>query len=72
MRITVVDSEEKVGFRLRNSQVRKIPYTLVVGDNEVRDNTLTYRLYGQEKQTNISVDDFSKLILEEIDTKRHY
>ena len=71
VRVKVDDSEEKVGFRLRNSQVRKIPYSLVVGDNEVRDKTLTYRLYGQEKQTNISSDDFSKLILEEIGTKRH-
>ena len=72
VRAQVDGSDEKVGFRLRNSQVRKIPYTLVVGDNEVRDHSVTYRVYGQEKQTNIPVKDFSDLITREIAEKRHY
>lgn len=72
IRASVDDSEEKVGFRLRNSQVRKIPYTIVIGDNEMRDQTVTYRLYGQEKQVTISQGDFAGLINEEIASKRHY
>jgi threonyl-tRNA synthetase len=72
IRASVDDSEEKVGFRLRNSQVKKIPYTIVIGDNEKRDQTLTYRLYGQEKQITISQVEFENLILDEITSKRHY
>jgi len=72
IRASVDDSEEKVGFRLRNSQVRKIPYTIVIGDNEMRDQTVTYRLYGQEKQVTVSQGDFAGLISEEIASKRHY
>jgi threonyl-tRNA synthetase len=72
IRVSVDDSEEKVGFRLRNSQVKKIPYTVVIGDNELRDKTLTYRLFGQEKQVTISQADFSRLIIDEIESKRHY
>ncbi|MFA5421234.1 MAG: threonine--tRNA ligase [Bacilli bacterium] len=72
VRAQVDDSEEKVGFRLRNSQIRKIPYTIVVGDNEVRDKSLTYRLYSQEKQVTISAVEFAQMILDEIITKRHY
>lgn len=72
VRAQVDASEEKVGFRLRNSQVKKIPYTIVVGDNEVREKSLTYRLYGQEKQVTISYDEFVALLLKEIADKRHY
>lgn len=72
IRASVDDSEEKVGFRLRNSQVRKIPYTIVIGDNEMRDQTVTYRLYGQEKQVTVSQGDFAGLISDEITSKRHY
>ncbi len=72
IRVNVDDSEEKVGFRLRNSQVKKVPYTVVIGDNEMRDQTLTYRLYGQEKQIAIPQADFAKLITDEIQSKRHY
>lgn len=72
VRAQVDASEEKVGFRLRNSQVKKVPYTIVVGDNEVREKSLTYRLYGQEKQVTISYDEFVALLLKEIADKRHY
>lgn len=72
VRAQVDSSEEKVGFRLRSSQVRKIPYTLVVGDKEVNEKSVTYRVYGQEKQVNVSAKDFSDLITLEISEKRHY
>ena len=72
VRAQVDASEEKVGFRLRNSQVRKVPYTLVVGDKEVTEKTVTYRVYGQDKQVNVSAKDFSDLITLEISEKRHY
>jgi len=72
VRAQVDASEEKVGFRLRNSQMRKIPYTIVIGDNEMRDGTVTYRVYGSEEQTTVKDGGFVALIKEEIASKRHY
>ena len=64
LRVELDDSEEKLGYRIRNSQLMKIPYTLVIGDNEV-----TYRKYGNEKQVTVSQEEFIKMINEEIETK---
>ena len=61
-------SEEKLGYRLRGSQVRKIPYTLVIGDNEAKDNSVTYRKYGQKEQITVSLDEFIKLVQDEVKT----
>ncbi len=69
LRVELDDSEEKLGYRIRNSQMMKIPYTLVIGDNEVKNNTVTYRKYGTDKQVTVSVDDFIKMINEEIESK---
>ncbi|MFA7417684.1 MAG: threonine--tRNA ligase [Acholeplasma sp.] len=53
---------EKLGYKIREAQTLKIPYQLVLGDNEMHTNSLTYRLYGSDKQINVSIDDFIKLL----------
>ncbi len=68
-RVELDDSNEKLGYRLRNSQVRKIPYTIVIGDHERDDKTVTYRKYGQKEQITVSLEEFNKLLKEEIETK---
>ena len=68
-RVELDDSQEKLGYRMRNAQINKIPYTLVIGDKEVNDQSLTYRRYGNEKQINIKVDEFIKLIDKEVKNK---
>jgi len=72
VRCNLDDSNEKLGYRLRNSQVQKIPFTLVVGDKEKENRTVTYRVLGDEKQVNVSLEDFMKLIRNSIDTKARY
>ena len=69
IRVEKDDANEKLGYRLRNTQVRKIPYTIVVGDNERDNKTVTYRKYGQKDQITVSIDEFLTLIKEEIRTK---
>lgn len=61
--------DEKLGYRMRESQTRKIPYTLVIGDNERDNNMVTYRKFGSKESTTVSIDDFIKLIHEEIINK---
>jgi threonyl-tRNA synthetase len=66
------DSNEKLGYRLRNSQVQKIPFTLVIGDKEVASRSVTYRVYGDEKQVTVPLEEFVKIIRKSIDTKARY
>ncbi|HZJ90018.1 MAG TPA: threonine--tRNA ligase [Bacilli bacterium] len=61
-RVKLDDTNEKLGYRLRNSQILKIPYTVVIGDNERDNNTVTYRKFGDPKQTTVSYEDFAKLL----------
>lgn len=66
VRAKLDDGEEKLGYKLRQSQIKKIPYTIVIGDNEVNNNTVTYRLYGTNEQKTVSLDEFKALILKSI------
>ena len=44
---------EKLGYKIREAQSQKIPYQLVVGDQEVSTNTVTYRMYGSDEQVKL-------------------
>jgi threonyl-tRNA synthetase len=72
VRVKVDDSNEKLGYRLRNSQVQKIPFTLVIGDKEKEGKTVTYRLYGQQKQVSVPLAEFVKIIRKSIEEKARY
>ena len=64
---TELDSrDEKLGYKIREAQTRKIPYSLVIGDNEVKNNTVTYREYGHQEQITVTIDEFVKLIEDRI------
>ena len=65
IRVELDDRNEKLGYRLREAQTSKIPYTLILGDNEKENNTVSYRLFGSKETTTVSLDEFIKLIEEE-------
>lgn len=69
LRVNLDDSNDKLGYRMRNSQMKKIPYTIVLGDHERDDHTVTYRKYGQQEQITVKVEEFLALIDEEIKLK---
>ena len=69
-RVNLDDSNEKLGYRLRNSQIKKIPYTIVVGDNEKNNGSVTYRKFGSQEQINVSIDEFIKLVDDVIANKK--
>ncbi|BCR35601.1 threonine--tRNA ligase [Mariniplasma anaerobium] len=58
--------EEKLGYKIRETQTQKIPYSLVLGDNEVEEGLVTYRKYGEQKQTTITLDEFIAMISKEL------
>ena len=69
IRVELDSREEKLGYRMRESQTRKIPYTLILGDKEKENKTISFRLHGEKETTTLSVDDFIKLLKEKIDNK---
>ena len=68
-RVELDSREEKLGYKLRESVVKKIPYTLILGQKEVDDNTVSYRKYGTEETVTVSVDEFINLIKDKIEKK---
>ena len=69
IRVELDDREEKLGYRIREAQMKKIPYQLVLGNNERDERTVTYRQYGEQKQTTISLDEFVDMVLKQIEEK---
>jgi len=61
--------EEKLGYKIRDAQTQKIPYQLVVGDNEIDSNLVTYRKFGEQEQVTITVEEFIDLVKKEIFNK---
>ena len=62
--------DEKLGYRLREAQTSKIPYTLILGDNEKNDNTISYRMFGQKETNTLKKEEFIKYIKEMIAAKK--
>jgi len=71
IRVETDERKEKIGYKIREAQTEKIPFTLVVGDQEAESNMAAVRRYGQgnagEKMT---IDEFILLIQEEIKSKK--
>ena len=69
IRCELDDREEKLGYKIRESQTKKIPYTLVIGDNEKNEDKITYRKYGKKDTETVSTSEFIQMILDEIKNK---
>ncbi|WP_338972645.1 threonine--tRNA ligase [Spiroplasma endosymbiont of Panorpa germanica] len=61
--------DERLNYKIRDAQINKIPFQLVIGKNEQKDKTITYRRYGSEEQICLPVDKFMELIKNEINSK---
>ena len=70
IRVTLDDREEKLGYRMRESQTKKIPYTLVIGDKERDNNEVSYRKHGEEKTTTVTKEEFINMLKDEIINKK--
>lgn len=65
LRVQLDDRNESMGKKIRDSQTSKIPYQLVIGDQELENNTVSVRKYGEKKSVDINLDEFlEKMILD--------
>lgn len=62
IRVELDDREEKLGYKLRESVIKKIPVTVIIGQKEVDAKTVSYRLYGSEDTTTVTLDEFKKFL----------
>ena len=61
-RVEVDSSNEKIGYKIREAQLQKIPYMIILGKNEALNSNLSIRTRSGEKIDGISLDDFIKRI----------
>ena len=67
---TELDSRnEKLGYKMRESQTSKIPYTIITGDKEVENGLISYRKYGTEETVTVKIEEFIDLLKKQIDSK---
>ncbi len=69
IRVTLDERNEKLSYKMRESVIKKIPYTLVLGGKELESNSISYRKYKSEETINISTEEFINKIKEEIKNK---
>src|SRR5690625_745262 len=69
MRVEVDLRDEKMGYKIREAQTEKLPFALVVGDNEVEAGAVNVRRYGQKKSETLSLEDFKTMVAREIEAK---
>lgn len=71
VRVEYDERSEKLGYKMREAQIQKIPYILVLGNNEKDAKSVTFRLHGQQESVTVALDDFVKKVTEDIKTKKY-
>lgn len=69
-RVELDTRDEALSYKIRESQIKKIPYTIIIGDKEIENKEISYRLYGEKKTKTVSITDFIEKIKEEVISKR--
>ena len=70
VRVELDDRDEKLSYKMRESQTKKIPITLILGDKERDENLVSYRRHGSLKTYSVTKDTFKELLLNEIKSKQ--
>ena len=71
IRVKIDDRDEKMGYKMRESQTKKIPLTLVLGDKEVENDSVSYREFGKQETTTVSSKEFINLVTKCIEDKEY-
>ena len=69
VRVELDTRSEKLGYKMREGQMQKVPYLLILGAKEAEDRTVSFRLHGEEGTTVMPLDEFVEKIKNQIDTK---
>ena len=70
VRVELDKRNEKLGYKLRGAISQKIPYVIIIGENEIQKGVISVRKRGQNNTVEFKVEDFKKLLLNEISSRR--
>ncbi|MBQ8892597.1 MAG: threonine--tRNA ligase [Bacilli bacterium] len=70
IRVKIDDRNEKLGYKMREAQTKKVPITLVLGDKERDSHTISYRLYSEANTTTLTIDEFVEYVNNRIKDKK--
>lgn len=71
IRVELDSRDEKLGYRMRESQMKKVPISLVLGNSERDDETVTIRFFGKEDKKTMKLDEFISYVKEKIDNREY-
>jgi threonyl-tRNA synthetase len=66
LRVDIDERDEKLGYKIREAQMQKVPYMLVIGDQELENGSVNVRKYGEQKSESMPFDKFLELIQSEL------
>lgn len=66
VRVKIDKSKEKLGYKIREAQMQKVPYMLVLGDDEVKENAVNVRKYGNQQSASVLFENFKKKIVQQV------
>ena len=69
IRVHVDERNEKLGYKMRDAQIHKIPLSLVIGDNETNNRSVNYRYFGSKESTEMKLDEFVNFVVDKINNK---
>ena len=69
IRAELDDRNEKIGYKIRSAQIQKIPYSIIVGENEIANNVITVRRYGQQESNTTKLEDLIQTIKTQTSTR---
>ncbi|MFM7053723.1 MAG: threonine--tRNA ligase, partial [Bacteroidota bacterium] len=69
IRASVDERDEKIGKKIRDAEIRKVPYMLIVGEKEAAENTVSVRKHGQGDMGSMSLEKFSEMISEDVNAR---
>ena len=71
IRVELDDRDEKLGYKMRESVIKKKNYAVIIGNEEIKNNTVSYRKCGSNDTTTVGIDEFVNMLLEEIKTRKY-
>ncbi|MDA3779689.1 MAG: threonine--tRNA ligase [Bacteroidales bacterium] len=66
IRTLIDDRNEKIGRKIRDNELKRIPYMLIVGEKEAENETVSVRLQGEGDKGSMSIDEFAKYVKQEV------
>ena len=70
LRVELDSREEKLSYKMRESQTKKIPYTLILGDKEKDTNTISYRIHGSNETITMNTQEFIDKLINQINNHK--